>query len=241
MKRALILLLVALTVNMASSAQGIVGDLLAGKLVNPKVGQWAWYDLGAGKGGKKFVVRQAIVGEEKVGRKNGYWVEFEIVPEVGFRSVYKMLLTGPASDPDNIIRVIEKNGPEPAVEIEVDHTASAEEPPAEPERKSVGSEKVPTLEGEVQAEHFEVAHGGKKMDVWINERVNPSGIVKLRSIDGEMTLRNHGNGGEFASSVIKETPLTPQQAAERRESAPPTEQPEVQTHTGTTPEPKPEQ
>ena len=241
MKRALILFLVVLTLSSASTAQGIVGDLLAGKLVNPKVGQWAWYDLAAGKGGKKFVVRQAIVGEEKVGRKKGYWVEFEIVPEIGFRAVYKMLLTGPASSPENIIRVIEKNWPEPAAEIEVDHKAAAAEQPTEPERKLVGAEKVATLEGEVQAEHFVVDHGGKKMDVWINERVNPSGIVKLKSVDGEMTLRNHGEGGEFASSVIKETPLTPQQAAERRESAPSTELPEVQTHAGTEPEPKPEQ
>lgn len=241
MKRTLVLFIVVLTLSSASSAQGIVGDLLAGKLVNPKVGQWAWYDLAAGKGEKKFVVRQAIVGEEKVGRKKGYWVEFEIVPEIGFRAVYKMLLTGPASSPENIIRVIEKNGPEPAVEIEVEHSAATTEPPKEPERKLVAAEKVATLEGEVQAEHFEVEHAGKKMDVWINEKVNPSGIVKLKSIDGEMTLRNHGEGGEFASSVIKETPLTPQQAAKLRESSPSIEQPEVQTHTGTEPEPKPEQ
>lgn len=241
MMRTLVPLIVVFTLSSVSNAQGIVGDLLAGKLVNPTVGQWAWYDLAAGKGEKQFVVRQAIVGEEKVGRKKGYWVEFEIVPEVGFRAVYKMLLTGPASSPENIIRVIEKNGPEPAVEIEVDQKAAEAARPPEPERKLVGAEKVATLEGEVQAEHFEIQSGGKKMDVWINEKVNPSGIVKLKSIDGEMTLRNHGDGGEYASSVIKETPLTPRQAAERRESVLSTEQPEVQTHTGTESEPKPGQ
>jgi hypothetical protein len=212
-------------------AQGVVGDMLAGKLVDPEVGQWAWYDLSSAKDSKKFVVRQAIVGEEKVARRSGYWVEFEIVPEVGYRVVYKMLLTGPASDPRNIVRVIEKTGPEPAVELNV---ADAGETDSAAKSKStrnlVGEESVTTLDGAISAEHYKVQQGVQMMDVWINDAIKPTGIVKLESLDGRMVLRNHGVGGEYAKSVIIEQPISAEEAAKNR-AAQPIPGPEVETRT----------
>jgi hypothetical protein len=197
----------------SARAQGVVGDLLGGKLVNPKVGQWAWYDLLDTKGGQKYVVRQAIVGEEQVDRKTGYWVEFEIVPEVGFKAVYKMLLTGPAGDPGNVHRVIEKSGVDPAEEVRsttsasrLDTSAGDASGGARAKRKSLGMEPIATLDGPVRAEHFEVVDGDRTMHLWVNEVVTPCGVVKLKVPDGEMTLRNYGAGGDFAKSVITETP-----------------------------------
>lgn len=200
---------VALFLSTSAPAQGVVGDLLAGKLVNPKVGQWAWYNLVASQGGKKYVIRQAIVGEEKVGRKDGYWVEFEIVPEVGYKLIYKMLLTGPASDPNNIHRVIQKNGTDPAEEVPVEPETAGDDG-SKPKRQSLGMEDVVTGDGPIRAERFSVSNGDKSFDVWINEKVYPTGIVRLRSLDGEMILRNHGQGGEYAQSVIRETPVSAQ-------------------------------
>ncbi len=231
MRSVAILVIAVFAVAAPAMAQGVVGDLLAGKLVDPQVGQWAWYDLSSGRGNKKFVVRQAIVGEEKVGRKTGYWVEIEVVPEVGYRVIYKMLLTGPASDPRNIVRVIEKTGAEPAVELEVDPDASGEEAP-KPERKPAGQENVATMNGVVSAEHYEVAQNGQTMHLWINESIKPTGIVKLESLDGRMVLRNYGEGGEYAKSVIVEQPISAAEAAKIRESQPEAA-PEVQTHVGT--------
>jgi hypothetical protein len=91
----------------AAEGQGVISDVFSGSLVNPKVGAWAWYDINGGltaDGGviRLGAMRLAIVGEEKVRDKQGYWLEMEYVPSVGYPSVYKMLLTGPAKDPANV-------------------------------------------------------------------------------------------------------------------------------------------
>ncbi len=225
MKRNILLLFALVFLLPKVDAQGLVGDLLAGKLVDPKPGQWAWYNLIDARAGKKYVIRQAIVGEEKVNRKPGYWVEFEVVPEVGFKMVYKMLLTGPASDPKNIHRVIEKSGVDPAREVAVDTATPANSTP-ESKRRSIGQEEVMTMNGAVRAEHYEVTQGDQIINVWINEKINPTGIVRMQSQDGEMVLRNHGEGGENAKSIITETPLPP-------EDAPGVNAPKTEIKTGT--------
>jgi len=91
----------------AAQGQGVISDVFSGSLVNPKVGAWAWYDINGGRTADGGVIRLgamrlAIVGEEKVRDKQGYWLEMEYVPSVGYPSVYKMLLTGPAKDPANV-------------------------------------------------------------------------------------------------------------------------------------------
>lgn len=206
-------------------AQGVVGDLLAGKLVDPKVGQWAWYDVLAKDGSKQYVLRQAIVGEEKVGRKYGFWVEFEVVPEVGYRSVYKMLLTGPAGEPDNVHRVIEQSGIDPPRELPIPEQNAA---PGEsrPKRTSLGADTVKTLDGKVRAEHYEIVDGDKSTHLWINERIYPMGIVRLESDSGVMVLRNHGAGGQYARSVITSPAAPP---ADEAPAVPPVE---VETSVG---------
>ncbi|GMW00059.1 MAG: hypothetical protein AMXMBFR84_11970 [Candidatus Hydrogenedentota bacterium] len=193
-------------------AQGMANDLLAGKLVDPQVGQWAWYDLVAPEVNQKYVVRQAIVDEEKVGRKTGYWVEIEVMPEAGFRTVYKMLLTGPASDARNIHSIVVKQGNEKAREVPVSNETTADKNKIRSDRKSLGLEKVDTLSGAVQAEHIELREGDRIVHLWVNEQIKPTGIVKLRTTGGEMTLRNSGIGGDHAQSVITETPLKPGEA-----------------------------
>lgn len=232
MKRNILLLFALVFLLPKAYPQGLVGDLLAGKLVDPKTGQWAWYNLVDATGGKKYVIRQAIVGEEKVNRKPGYWVEFEVIPEVGFKMVYKMLLTGPASDPKNIHRVIEKSGVDPAREVAVDTAAPATSVP-ESKRRSIGQEEVVTINGPVRAEHYEVTQGDQLISVWINEKINPTGIVRMQSRDGEMILRNHGEGGENAKSIITETPLPP-------EETPAVSAPKTEIKTGTKPKQKSE-
>lgn len=184
-----------------ASAQSVVNDLLGGKLIEPRVGQWAWYDLTDAASGKRYVVRQAVVGEEKVGRKSGYWVEFEVVPEVGYSLFYKALVTGPTSDPDNIHRLIAKTGPDEPKEAEIDRDAKETRSP-EPKRRSLGAEDVATGSGVLRAERLEVTQGERKFDVWVNDEVRPTGVVKLATPDGEMLLRSHGMGGEFAKSII---------------------------------------
>ncbi len=184
-------------------SQNVVNDLLGGKLIKPKVGQWVWYNL-TGKDGKtQYAVRQAVVGEEKVGRDTGYWVEFEVAPQVGFKTIYKVLLTGPASDPKNIHRIIVRDGPDEPKEVPVDPKQLGSSKKDEGTRESLGMENVETGEGLLRAEHLKVAQEERVLDLWVNDDICPTGIVRLSTADGEMILRSHGFGGEYAKSLAE--------------------------------------
>lgn len=189
-------------------AQGIVGDVFAGKLINPEVGVFAWYDLTDATTGKKFFLRQAIVGEERVKLKKGYWVETQIIPQVGFPTVYKMLLTGPANDPKNVHQVIVKEGEDPPEVMPIDTSAEAPIDTVKTKRESLGVEKVITPAGEIEAEHVVITgEDGGRSEVWIKDAIRPMGIVRMRSAEGELILRRYGSGGKDAESVLSPTAL----------------------------------
>jgi hypothetical protein len=202
LRRFTVLATVWVFLSAAALAQSGVNDLLEGKLVDPKVGQWAWYDLSDGKSGKKYVIRQAIVDSERVGRQTGYWVEFEIVPEVGYRSVFKMLVTGPASDPKNVHRIIRKQGADAPEEVPATEMNPAAPAGGKPKRESLGSEDIVTPNGVVRAQKTQVERDGKVFELWSNEDVPPTGIVRMRSTEGDMRLRSYGLGGKDAESVL---------------------------------------
>jgi hypothetical protein len=182
-------------------AQGVVNDLLAGRLLDPKVGQWAWYTLHSADDEQRLAVRQAIVAAEPVGRRTGYWLEVEIVPEAGYKTVFKMLLTGPASDPRNVHRIIAKYGLDPAYEVPVEQHLTADEAPRA-RRRSQGMEDLLTHSGVIRAERFTVTQGEQELDLWLHDAVLPTGIVRLRSSEGEMILSRYGTGGRDAESLI---------------------------------------
>jgi hypothetical protein len=220
---------------LCSAAQGqvVISDVFSGNLVNPKVGAWTWYDINGGltaDGGviRLGAMRLAIVGEEKIRDKQGYWLEMEYVPGVGYPSVYKMLLTGPAKDPANVHKMFRREGlekkqevsPKPDGNDQKDEAKPSEEkkddgaaatppePAKDPERKLAGEEDIATAGGKVHAQHYEVADDNGKIDVWLNESVCPMGIVQMKSEDGSLLLRNYGSGGPDARSVIDEPPPT---------------------------------
>jgi hypothetical protein len=180
--------------------QGALADFLAGDLVNPKVGQWAWYDIAEKSSGLTYSVRQAIVGAEKVGKKPGWWFEMEVVPPVGYAQVYRMLLTGPAGDPKNIHKMIVEDGQNPAREIAVDSTDAEAGPMQTATRKLVGTETVKYLKGTIEAEHYVFETAAGNVDVWINDKVAPTGIVRIASDGGDLILREFGEGGEEGTS-----------------------------------------
>ena len=182
-------------------AQGLLGDVFSGKLINPEVGAWAWYELSDKASGEKFFLRQAIVGEEEVKRKTGHWVETELAPTEGFPSVFKMLLTGPASDPKNVHQLIIKEGTNPAESVPVPQDGYTGDNNGV--RTLVGAEKVKIGSGEeIEAQHFSVGVGDAQAEVWLNDSVRPMGIVKMVSAEGELLLQRFGVGGKDAESVI---------------------------------------
>lgn len=218
-----VILIVAAWACLASSsfAQGALGDFLAGNLVKPAEGQWAWYDIAEKASGLTYSVRQAIVGSEKVGKKAGWWFEMEVVPPVGFAQVYRMLLTGPASDPQNIHKMFVEDGQSPPREIPVDRNAAEKGAMQTAEKTLVGTETVKYLKGSIEAEHYVFETPDEKLDVWINEEVAPTGIVRIASPSGDLILREYGVGGEEleGTSVEPSGPKT-NISIKPRESAP---------------------
>lgn len=204
-----LILSLSLLASAVAPAQGIIGDVLAGKLVKPKVGQWSWYDLVDTQSKRRYVLRQAIVGSEQVGRETGYWVEIELVPELGFPAFYKLLLTGPASNPANVHRVLLKEGKDPVQELPTEGLAGVPENAEAPKQSSLGRVDVETPGGKVKAEHVILTQPDGAVELWLNDDVRPTGIVRMRAVYGELILRNHGEGGENAVSKLDQLAAQP--------------------------------
>lgn len=200
MSRTVFLLLV-LVATLPAMAQGVLGDVFSGKLINPEPGVWSWYEVSDTTGGAKYFLRQAVVGTEAVKSKDGFWVETELVPQEGFPTLFKMLLTGPASDPKNVHQMIVKEGTSAPQSVPVPqdgYTATNSG-----ERQLLGMEKVKIGSGEeIETQHFSVGDGVGKAEIWVNDSVRPLGIVKMVSAEGQLLLQRFGTGGKDAESVI---------------------------------------
>lgn len=200
-----------------AGAQGALSEILAGKLIDPQVGQWALYDLFDENGRVVVGLRQAIVAEEMVGRKQGYWVELELIPKQGLRTVYRMLLTGPANNPKNVHEIWSKSELEEPVQLELNKEMLKELAGGKkPKRKKAGRETIETEGGPIEAMHYSYVTGENEVSLWHNEAALPTGLVKFSSKNGEVLLRSYGAGGQFGMSAMfppedaeGDEPLTP--------------------------------
>ncbi len=183
-------------------AQGALSDIMSGKLINPEVGVFAWYDLKDAATGQRLFMRQAIVGKKQVGSQTGYYLETEVMPEIGFPIIYKMLLTGPASDPANVHEIVVKDGMHPAETLPVNMLEDAVENDEPETRESQGVETVSTPAGAVEAEHFLISKNDAQTELWVNDDIRPMGIVKMVNADGELVLNRFGTGGPDAESAL---------------------------------------
>ena len=199
-------LMLGLYVGTVVMAQDGMGDILSGNLVKPKSGVWTWYDVKDEQGTDSSKLRLAIVGEEKVNNVPGYWLELEVVPSLGYKSIYKMLLTGPADDPRNIHRLLRREGTEKTQEIPLTAESKTDETAAKSKRTKVGEEDVVTPCGTIHASHYKVEGSSNASELWVNESISPMGIVQMKSPNGSMLIRATGEGGQEAQSVIDKTP-----------------------------------
>jgi len=202
MRTVFLVILLAVVANTAFS-QGIFSDVMSGKLIAPEVGVFAWYELKDTATGKKLYMRQAIVGQKEVKGKDGFYLETEVMPEVGYPIIYKMLLTGPASDPANVHEIVVKDGTQPVEHIPLDALKQTEGEQEQALRESLGKETVTTPAGDIEAEHFTLTEGDNISEVWLNESIRPMGIVKLVSPEGELFLTRYGKGGPDAESSLE--------------------------------------
>lgn len=205
MKRIILLTGMVLGVALGARAQGVVGDVFSGNLIKPEPGVYAWYDLKDTASDKTYYVRLAVVGEEKVEKKKGQWLETEVIPQLGFPAVYKMLLTGPASDTKNIHKIIVREGQHAPTNIPIEQTDDKDQKGDKEKRESLGKEKISTGQGEIEAEHVIITKHGPdktetKVEVWLNDEVRPMGIVKMSSASGELALQRYGKGGPDGES-----------------------------------------
>ena len=200
-------LAIAATVVPNSFCQSLTDELLGGALIEPKAGQWVRYDVVDAKSGEHLLVRQAIVGKERVKRKQSWWLEIDIHSGDGSYSVVKMLLTGPANNPRNVVRIFRKQGIHPPEELPVESIeADDEKEPGESKRKSLGLETLLLSDKTaIRAEHWRIMRGEKEVHLWSSNSVRPSGIVRLETADGVMMLRDFGVGGELGKSIMDHT------------------------------------
>ena len=201
MRTFFLVVVVALTSGIAFG-QGIFSDVMSGKLISPEVGVFAWYELKDTATSQKLYMRQAIVGQKKVDGKKGYYLETEVMPEVGFPIIYKMLLTGPASDPANVHEIMMKDGAKRVEHIPVEILKENKGEEQKTLRESLGKETLTTPAGEIETEHFTLTQGDSTSEVWLNDDVRPMGIVQLTSPEGELLLTRFGIGGPDAESAI---------------------------------------
>ena len=216
MLRFLAILTLAALCPAEAGPQGILSDVLAGKLVKPEVGQWAWYSLRDTQANRKYLLRQAIVGQEKVKRKTGIWVEVELIPDVCFPTIYKMLLTGPASDSKNIHRILLKTGGQPLVELPVEKGTLVDRKKEKTKRVSAGQVELETPAGIIETEHVIVTSASETIELWLNDKIRPMGIVRMRTSAGELMLQAYGTDGPEGESKLGLEAETPAGAAARR-------------------------
>ena len=211
--------------SFSGQAQGMLEDVLAGKLVKPEVGVFAWYEVLDATTETRWLLRQAVVGRERVGKEWGYWVETEVMPQVGFPVVYKMLLTGPANDSRNVHRIIMQQGGRAPQELAVEPFGEERKGERKTKQERVGMETVDTPQGKLEAERFVVRGQGEAdkegmTEVWLNDAVRPMGLVRLKSAQGELMLRRYGKGGKDGQSLLKEGSVEKEKGAEEGASLP---------------------
>ncbi|MCL4218241.1 MAG: hypothetical protein KJ052_14735 [Candidatus Hydrogenedentes bacterium] len=187
--------------------QSLTDELLGGALIEPKTGQWVRYDVIDAKSNEHLLVRQAIVEKERVKRKQGWWLEIDIRSGDGSYSVVKMLLTGPASNSRNVVKIFRKQGIHPPEELPVESIEPDEKTDSgKSKRKSLGLETLLLSDNTaIRAEHWRIMRGEKELHLWSSNSVRPSGIVRLETADGVMMLRDFGVGGELGKSVLDHT------------------------------------
>ena len=180
------------------------------------VGGWSEYAVTETAGGKKTTMRNAVVGKEG----DAFWYEVAIT-EGGGRNIIKMFLKGDPNNPENIQRLIMKNGDQPAQEMPREfvvmgrrmattmfETRSGSAIVDQPNLKTeeVGTEQVTVPAGTYRVTRNRILDGaGKVLATYdFNKDVLPFGVVRSETDKVKMELTATGTG---AVSLITEQPV----------------------------------
>jgi hypothetical protein len=181
-----------------------------------KVGAWSEYAVTEVEGGKKSTMRNAIVGKEG----EGFWYEVAIA-DGGVTNIIRMYLLGDPNNPENIQRLIMKNGTQAAQEMPREfvvmgrrmatsmfESRSGSSVANQPDIKveEVGTEKVTVPAGTVDVVKKRVLDAsGKVLATFdFNKEILPFGVVRSETAKVKMELTGYGMD---AKSQINETPV----------------------------------
>ena len=200
----------------ASAQMGMGGMGMAGGfrgVWNPVVGAGGLYETQnqrQGPGGGTSQMQIAIVGQETVNGKTGYWLEMTMDnPRGGGITYMKFLYVLDAGKMQILRMVIQPPGRSP-IEMPVGGMGGMmgnRQPPPQAadiskEAQDLGSESVMVPAGTFTTEHYKHSDGS---DVWVSPTVPPWGLVKLTSANSNMTLLKVVTG---ATDMITGTPQT---------------------------------
>ncbi len=184
----------------ASAQMGMGGMGTAGGfrgVWNPVVGAGGLYEIQnqrQGPGGGTSEMQIAIVGQETVNGKTGYWLEMTMDnPRAGGTMYAKYLYVLDAGKMQILRMVVQPPGRSP-IEMPVGGMGGGMMGNRQPqpqaadiskEAQDLGSESVTVPAGTFTAEHYKSGDGA---DVWVSPKVSPWGLVKLTSTNSNMTL-----------------------------------------------------
>lgn len=183
---------------------------------SPVVGGWSEYAVTETADGKKSTMRNAVVGKEG----DAFWYEVAIT-EGGVRNIIKMFLKGDPNNPENIQRLIMKNGDQPAQEMPKEfvvmgrrmatsmfETRSGSAVVNQPNLKAeeVGAEQVKVPAGSYSVTRNRIVDAtGKTLATYdFNKDVLPLGIVRSTTEKVQIELIA---SGKDAVSLITEQPV----------------------------------
>jgi hypothetical protein len=175
----------------------------------PAVGKWVEYQALYDQK-DKYVLRYAVVGEEKREGKDYRWLEMKMTSETdsGKNLVYQMLVPGSLADIGDVQEVVMKQGDKPAMKMNGMIMGMVR---GQLQKKSVfgdicdevalvGQEKVTVPAGTFNTKHY---HSAKyENDSWVDPGLS-FGMVKAIGKHHDMERIRDGNG---AKSSITETP-----------------------------------
>lgn len=184
------------------SSQEILENLLELIPLEPELGSWSLYEVKDKSTNTTLLLREAITDEEIVESTKCFWLETEVIPTIGFPSVYRFLIQPEKEGRHKILKIVAREGANLPETYNHNSIPRAEEN-KKFRKKLIDEGIIEYKSGKIEAKHYNIKTEDKEIDIWVTPKVKPLGIVKLNSKDGEMLLVKFGKGGVESKSTLE--------------------------------------
>jgi len=183
-------------------SQDILSNLLDILPLEFEIGCWSIYEVKDFSTKTTVLLREAITGEEMLNNQKCYWLEAEVIPTIGFPSIYRFLIQPEKNGKHKILKIVVREGAN-LPETYLSESVQSQEEKSNARKKFIKEEEIEYKSGKIKAKHYTIKTEEKEVEVWTTSEIKPLGLVKLRSKDGEVTLIRYGKGGEEAKSNLE--------------------------------------